>query len=69
MIPEPLLRDEPVTDVVVNRPRQMFVERNGKPTLPGVHFRDDAHVTTIVCVIIAISLIILRGDDRNRGGT
>lgn len=54
---------------MVNGPRQAFVEREGKLTLTGVHFHDNAHVTTIVCVIIAIFLIILQGYNRNRGGT
>ena len=41
---EPLLADDSVTDVVVNGPKQVYVERRGKMELTDVVFRDDNHV-------------------------
>jgi pilus assembly protein CpaF len=41
---EPLLRDDTVADILVNGPRQVFVERRGKLTLTDVRFRSEAHV-------------------------
>lgn len=39
-----LLNDETVTDIMVNGPSQVFVERHGKLTLSDVTFRDNTHV-------------------------
>lgn len=39
-----LLNDEAVTDIMVNGPSQVFVERHGKLTLSDVTFRDNTHV-------------------------
>jgi pilus assembly protein CpaF len=41
---EPLLRDETVSDVLVNGARMIYVERRGKLELTPLHFRHDAHV-------------------------
>ena len=41
---EPLLRDDTVSDILVNGPRQVHVERNGKLVLTDVRFRNEAHV-------------------------
>ena len=41
---EPLLRDPTISDILVNGPRQVYVERKGKLELTEVHFRTDAHV-------------------------
>lgn len=41
---EPLLKDETVSDILVNGPDKVFVERKGKLELTGVRFRHDAHV-------------------------
>ncbi|MFI5021448.1 MAG: CpaF family protein [Alphaproteobacteria bacterium] len=41
---EPLLRDPDVADILINGPRQVYVERRGKLDLTGVRFRNDAHV-------------------------
>src|SRR5260370_473233 len=38
---EPLVADETVTDIMVNGPKQVYVERRGKLELTHVHFRDD----------------------------
>lgn len=41
---EPLLNDETVSDVMINGPSMVYVERKGKLQLTPVHFRNDAHV-------------------------
>jgi pilus assembly protein CpaF len=50
---EPLLRDETVTEVMVNGPRQVYVERKGRLELTDVAFRNDEHVMHIIDRIIA----------------
>lgn len=49
---EPLLRDELVTDIMVNGPYQIYVERKGKLELTDVKFRDNAHVMTVATRIV-----------------
>ncbi|HYH17405.1 MAG TPA: CpaF family protein [Azospirillum sp.] len=49
---EPLLADEAVTDIMVNGPRQVYVERKGKLELTDVQFRDNAHVMAIATRIV-----------------
>lgn len=39
-----LLDDESVTDIMVNGPQQVYVERFGKLELTDITFRDDSHV-------------------------
>jgi pilus assembly protein CpaF len=41
---EPLLRDATVSDILVNGPHHIYVERRGKLELTGLKFRHDAHV-------------------------
>ncbi len=50
---EPLLRDESVTEVMVNGPRQVYIERGGKLELTNVTFQNDDHVMRIIDRIIA----------------
>jgi pilus assembly protein CpaF len=50
---EPFLRDETVTEVMVNGPSQVYVERKGKLELTNVVFRNDEHVRHIIDRIIA----------------
>ena len=50
---EPLLKDDTVTEVMVNRYNQVFVERNGLLALTDVHFRDDIHVMHIIEKIVS----------------
>jgi pilus assembly protein CpaF len=49
---EPLLADESVTDIMVNGPNQVYVERGGKLELTDVEFRDNAHVMNIATRIV-----------------
>jgi len=50
---EPLLHDELVTDVMVNGPSSVWVERHGKLEQVNVKFRDNQHVTNIAQRIAA----------------
>jgi len=50
---EVLLADEAVTDIMVNGPEQVYVEKNGKLTLSGVTFRDNRHVMQIASRIVS----------------
>jgi pilus assembly protein CpaF len=50
---EPLLRDESITEVMVNGPRQVYIERQGKLELTNVTFQNDDHVMRIIDRIIA----------------
>jgi len=48
-----LLEDDSVTEVMVNGPKLVFVERNGKVTQANVRFLDDDHVMRVIHKIIA----------------
>src|SRR5271157_2053850 len=50
---EPLLRDESITEIMVNGPRQVYIERNGRLELTNVVFQNDDHVMRIIDRIIA----------------
>lgn len=50
---EPLLQDPTVNEIMVNGPRQVYVERKGKLEPAGVTFYDDAHVLHIIEKIVA----------------
>jgi pilus assembly protein CpaF len=50
---EPLLRDETITEVMVNGPRQVYIERAGKLEKTNVVFRNDEHVLHVIDRIIA----------------
>jgi pilus assembly protein CpaF len=49
---EPLLQDDSVTEVMVNGPKLVFAEREGKVTLADVAFVDDEHVLQVIRKII-----------------
>lgn len=50
---EPLLKDETVTEIMINGPKHIFVERLGKLHLTKVQFHDDVHLMNIIERIIA----------------
>jgi pilus assembly protein CpaF len=50
---EALLADETVNDIMVNGPKQVYVERRGKLELTDVTFRDDNHVMNIASRIVS----------------
>ena len=45
---EPLLKDEKITEIMINGPRDIFVEQKGKLMLTDTHFHNDAHLMSIV---------------------
>jgi pilus assembly protein CpaF len=49
---EPLMDDETVTDIMVNGPKQVYVERRGKLELTDLTFRDDQHVMNVATKIV-----------------
>ncbi|HEY3918616.1 MAG TPA: CpaF family protein [Stellaceae bacterium] len=49
---EPLLADEGITDIMVNGPKHVYVERKGKLELTDVSFRDNAHVMSVATRIV-----------------
>lgn len=49
---EPLLNDPLVTDIMVNGPEQIYVERKGKLALSDIQFRDESHVSSIAQRIV-----------------
>jgi len=49
---EPLIADETVSDIMVNGPKQVYVERRGKMELTDVIFRDNAHLMNICTKIV-----------------
>jgi pilus assembly protein CpaF len=50
---EPLLADDSVTDILVNGPDQVYVERHGRLELTPIKFRDNAHLTNVAQRIAA----------------
>jgi len=50
---DPLLRDETITEVLVNGPDMIFIERNGILQEADVRFRDNAELMRIVDRIVA----------------
>lgn len=60
---EPLLKDETVSDILVNGPQQIFVERGGKLQLTDVTFKDEKHLLRIIDKIV--SAVGRRVDESN----
>lgn len=50
---EPLLKQESVTEVMINGPQRVYVEQGGKLRLTSVQFRDDAHLMHVIERIVA----------------
>ena len=49
---EPLLKDETITEVMINGPKEVFVEQKGKLHHTNVQFYDNAHLMNIIERII-----------------
>ena len=60
---EPLLKDETVSDILVNGPNRIFVERGGKLTLTDITFKDERHLLRIIDKIV--SAVGRRVDESN----
>ena len=50
---EELMRDTAVTDILVNGPNQIYVERQGRLELSGARFRDEKHLMQVIQRIAA----------------
>lgn len=50
---EPLLRDESVSEIMVNSARQIYIERGGRLEMTDASFRDDAHVLKVINRIVS----------------
>jgi pilus assembly protein CpaF len=50
---EPLLWDDTITDILVNGPAQVYVEKFGKLHLTDVRFQDDQHLMLIIDRIVS----------------
>jgi pilus assembly protein CpaF len=50
---ERLLRDDSITDIMVNGPRQVYIERGGRLERTNIVFKNDAHLVRIIDRIIA----------------
>lgn len=60
---ETLLKDETVNDILVNGPKQIFVERDGQLELTDVTFKDERHLLRIIDKIV--SAVGRRVDESN----
>jgi len=49
---EPLLSDESITEIMVNGPKQVYIEQNGKLQLSDITFRDNQHLMNICTRIV-----------------
>ncbi|NVO24262.1 CpaF family protein [Donghicola mangrovi] len=50
---ETLLKDESVSDILVNGPKRIFVERKGKLELSDITFKDEKHLLRIIDKIVS----------------
>jgi pilus assembly protein CpaF len=50
---EPLLRDRSITEIMINGPSMVFVERKGKLTETSIRFKDNAHLLQIIDRIVS----------------
>jgi len=50
---EELLKDDSITEIMVNGPDEVFIERNGKLEQSGVRFNNEEHIRHIIDRIIA----------------
>ena len=48
-----LIRDPSITEIMVNGPDQVYVEKNGKLFLTGVRFKDSSHIMQVIDKIIS----------------
>ncbi|MCW8844094.1 MAG: CpaF family protein [Rhodobacteraceae bacterium] len=60
---EPLLKDDTISDILINGPQQIFIERDGKLQLSDTTFKDEKHLLRIIDKIV--SAVGRRVDESN----
>ncbi|TPJ72410.1 CpaF family protein [Mesorhizobium sp. B2-6-2] len=50
---EPLLKDESITDIMINTHERVFIERRGMIEQTAIRFRDEAHLLRIINKIVS----------------
>jgi len=50
---EPLLEDDSITDIMINGPKQIYIEKRGKLELTSVAFEDNAHLLNVCNRIVS----------------
>jgi pilus assembly protein CpaF len=50
---EILMKDDSISDILINGPDKIYVEQNGLLSLTDVHFQDDAHLRRILQKIVS----------------
>ena len=50
---EPLFRDATISDILVNGPKDIYIERKGKLQRVNASFRDDAHLLAVIDRIVS----------------
>ena len=51
---EKLLGDDTITEIMVNGPREVWIERQGRLYETGVHFSDESHLRRIITKMVAL---------------
>jgi len=50
---EPLFRDGTISDILVNGPKDVYIERRGKLSRTSITFRDNAHLLSVIDRIVS----------------
>lgn len=50
---EALLKDPNISDILINGPKKVYIERKGKLSLTSVTFKDDAHLMHVIDKIVS----------------
>ncbi len=50
---EPLLKDDTINEIMVNGPKQVYIERHGRLERTNVQFQNDEHVMRVIDRIVA----------------
>jgi pilus assembly protein CpaF len=50
---EPLLADPTISDILVNSPKQIYIERGGKLEVTNIEFKDDEHLMRVIERIVS----------------
>ncbi len=50
----PLVEDDSLTEIMVNGPEMVYVERKGKILLTDIRFDDDAHLLRVIDTIVSV---------------